>query len=68
MDAPMIATVVAAEFVTDGDPHRDDMDDPPREAGTYVTVLLDDDGAAIVGGKVQITYLPKVVTKTSVED
>lgn len=57
MDKPVTATVVAAEFVPVGDPYRDDESDPPRPAGTYVTVRLDDADTAIVGGKVSISYI-----------
>jgi hypothetical protein len=59
MSQPLTATVVAAEFIPAGDPYRTDKDDPPREAGTYVTVRLDDSDTAVVGGKVSLTYLPR---------
>lgn len=55
----LTATVVSAEFIPDGDPYRDDLDDVPRPAGTYLTVRLDNEGAAIVSGKVEIEYLPR---------
>ncbi len=58
MGTVLTATVVAAEFVSDGDKYRDNQDDPPRPAGTYLTIRLDDDDAAVVAGKVSITYLP----------
>lgn len=55
--ATLTATVVAAEFIPDGDPFRDDKTDDPRPAGTYVTVRLDDGAVAIVGGKIVIEYV-----------
>ena len=58
----LTATVVSAEFIPDGDPYRDDQDDAPRPAGTYVTVRLDDADAAIVGGRVSVEYLPQTET------
>ena len=51
------ATVVAAEFVPDGDPYRDDIDDEPRPAGTYFTVRLDDPDVTVHAGRVVIEYL-----------
>jgi hypothetical protein len=55
---PLTAVVVAAEFIPEGDPYRDDKEEPPRAAGTYVTLRLDDMDAAVVGGRVRIEYLP----------
>lgn len=43
--------VVAGEFVG-----ADDEDQRPP--GTYITIRLDDPGAGLVGGRVQVTYLP----------
>lgn len=57
MPTKMTATVVAAEFVPDGDPWRDDETDEPRPAGTYMTIRLDDKDAAIVGGAVVVEYV-----------
>jgi hypothetical protein len=51
------ATAIAAEFVPDGDPYRSDMDDPPRPAGTYLTVRLDDDKMGVVGGRVIVEFV-----------
>ncbi|KUG58949.1 hypothetical protein [Nesterenkonia jeotgali] len=56
--------IVSAHF-SDGEDHRTDdciindcgcecHEDPPQPAGTYVTVRLDDPGAAIVGGYVNV--------------
>lgn len=52
----LASTIVAAEFVPDGDPFREDKDDAPRPAGTYVTVRLHDGDQAIVGGNAVLEY------------
>lgn len=49
-------TAVAAEFVPNGDPHRDDKDDEPRPAGVYLTILLDDQTTTVVGGRVVVEF------------
>ncbi len=48
--------VVAAEFVSDGDPYRDDKDDTPRPAGVYITIRLDNNTAVAVGGTVSVEW------------
>lgn len=48
---------VAVEFVTDGDPHRDDPDDEPRPAGTYLTIRLDDPSVSVGAGRVAVDFL-----------
>jgi len=53
------ATIVAGEFVPEGDPYRDDKDDEPRPAGTYLTVHFDNADTIIFTGKVTLEYLPK---------
>lgn len=50
-------TIVAAEFIPEGDPYRDDPDDAPRKAGTYVTIRLDDPDAKVGAGRVSINPL-----------
>lgn len=57
MSKELMSTVVAAEFVPDGDPYRPDEDEDPRPAGTYVTVRLDNDDAAVVGGRALLKFL-----------
>lgn len=46
-----VGKVVAGEFVV-----TDDEDGRPP--GTYITIRLDDPDAQLVGGRVQVTYLP----------
>lgn len=48
--------IVAAEFVWPGDNHREKQDDPPRPAGVYITIRLDDDAAVVAGGKVTVEW------------
>lgn len=43
--------VAAGEFVREDDAEQ-------RRPGTYITIRLDDIDAAIVGGRVSVTYLP----------
>ena len=43
--------VVAGEFVTEND-------EEGREPGVYITIKLKDQRTALLGGPVQVTYLP----------
>lgn len=55
----VIGDVVAGEFIDrKGDGYCPTCGEE-RAPGTYVTIRLRDERAALVGGPVQITYLPR---------